>query len=174
MKLLVVSDTHGRTELLNDTIKYFSGQIDGIIHAGDGANDFLYLGNKSALRVPVYTVKGNVDREELQELRLIHVFSLNGIKFLITHGNLHTSFSSLQNLARSNGAQLIVSGHTHIPHYKLANGILMINPGSLGKSRSSIQESCMLIDYSQFPCKVELFEAPCSAHPKVFKEIQIP
>ena len=58
MKILIVSDTHGRNHYLTDIIKRVS-PIDLFIHLGDFENGEDYI--KSIITCPVEFVTGNCD-----------------------------------------------------------------------------------------------------------------
>ena len=58
MRILIISDSHGRTDNI-ELIKKQIGKIDLILHCGDGTSDFDYI--RSLLGAPVTGVTGNCD-----------------------------------------------------------------------------------------------------------------
>ncbi|MBQ2746876.1 MAG: metallophosphoesterase family protein, partial [Firmicutes bacterium] len=58
MKFLVISDTHGKTEIVQEIYNKI-GDIDSIIHLGDYEKDAKYL--ESYLGCDVISVRGNMD-----------------------------------------------------------------------------------------------------------------
>lgn len=51
-------------------------------------------------------------------------------KIILTHGHLHETREALINLAKDNEAQIVISGHTHLPLLAIEDDILLVNPGS--------------------------------------------
>lgn len=128
MRLIVTSDSHGRTNLLGQAIS--SVETDGIVHLGDHYKDIERLHPD----IPVYAVGGNCDVGGEPE-RLIE---LEGKKIFMTHGHLYHVKSELQSLAhraQSLGAHVALYGHTHIPGYEYFGRTLVLNPGAVCGSR---------------------------------------
>lgn len=69
---------------------------------------------------------------------------IGGVRIAVTHGaptadhdviDEHTDDDRLVDLAEWLGADCVVSGHTHVPLVRRAEGRLFVNPGSVGESR---------------------------------------
>jgi uncharacterized protein len=135
MKVLIVSDTHGRNNYLIDTIKRV-GPIDLLIHLGDFENGEDYI--KSMLDCPIEIVSGNNDFfNRLPKDKLIHI---GKYKVLLTHGHrygVNYSTSAVIETAKRNKADIVMFGHTHVPMIDLSGSIWAINPGSLALPRQS-------------------------------------
>jgi len=81
----------------------------------------------------------------LQGLPREHRFSVDGIAFYLNHTgpdlpiyqyiHLDTPLTELLRIYQDIQADIIVTGHTHIPYVKKIGGRLLINPGSIGESR---------------------------------------
>ncbi len=127
MKLLITSDVHGDQEMLVEVIKRHQG-IDYHLNAGDMCMDMNRLE-----RYHIVSVKGNNDfGSDLPYFRLLE---LNGLKVLLTHGHLeHVKFGMerLKLKAKMMKAEVCIFGHTHQRYMMVDDGILFINPGSLG------------------------------------------
>lgn len=132
MKILVMSDSHGNKSAILSAVAKESPEL--ILHLGDYDRDCAVIG-WDYQQIPVRCVRGNCDRSssgpDTDE------FTLGGQRFLMTHGNHHsvkTGLSSVINFAVSRGADVLLFGHTHMPHYSVKHGISIINPGSIGMS----------------------------------------
>lgn len=133
-KLLVISDSHGREDLVRRVCELHS-DADILLHAGDGASD---LSAARADGMKVYSVKGNCDLMELG-LSREKMIMCEGEGILLCHGDAYgvkTSLVPLQRAALSRQASIAVFGHTHEPlekHIPLESGELLhlFNPGSL-------------------------------------------
>ena len=130
MKILVMSDSHGNKDAMLKAVSLESPGL--ILHLGDHDWDCSAIEWKYP-EIPLRSVKGNCDRSsdglETDE------FTLCGKRFFITHGNLYkvkTGFSSIINSACVRGADIMLFGHTHTPHYSMLENITIINPGSIG------------------------------------------
>ncbi len=153
MKLLVVSDIHGRYERLIDLMELHA-DADALVFLGDGVRD-LYRAGANLYPFTIYAVKGNCDvssvfvsdgsKDAPSEL----TFTLDGFRFYAIHGHTKAVKSSLTNAicaAVEKGADVLLYGHTHIPcemylpaQTPAKDGLLdkplyVFNPGSLGES----------------------------------------
>lgn len=133
MKVLIVSDTHGRNHYLIDTVNRVA-PIDLLIHLGDFESGEEYI--KSMLDCPVEFVSGNNDFfNGLPKDKIIHI---GKYKVLLTHGHrygVNFSTSGLQETAKKYQADIVMFGHTHIPLIDLTGSVWTINPGSLALPR---------------------------------------
>lgn len=131
MRVLVVSDVHGKLNLLREAIEAQPTARD-VIFLGDGlrqVEDVMELYPDRTF----YTVPGNCDfgakgipiRQE----------TFGGKRFYFTHGHLHGVKSGLYRLdlaAREAEADIALFGHTHVAYEEYADGLYLFNPGSLG------------------------------------------
>lgn len=133
MKVLIVSDTHGRNHYLIDTINRVS-PIDLLIHLGDFENGDEYI--KSMISCPTEFVAGNNDFfNGFPKDKIIHIGKYT---VLLTHGHrygVNLSTSSLLEHALKYKADIVMFGHTHIPLIDLTGSIWVVNPGSLSLPR---------------------------------------
>jgi len=153
MKILVVSDTHGKLP-----IDLSSFNVDAVIHAGDiGDNNFLsefYIFDK------FYAVCGNTDYSlDLPE----NIFNdIDGMTFYLVH-NLsapHRIISANLKKISECEPKLVVFGHTHTPLIEKRDDTIFLNPGSLGKKGLTGYKSYAIIetDGSQIS-KIEIINA---------------
>ena len=134
-KVLVISDTHGRTDNL-DKILPLVQPIDQLIHLGDVGRDIDYIEVVSGC--PCCFVAGNNDfYSELPRERLI---KLNGVPIFLTHGHYHYVNSRkdfIRSAALQRGARIALFGHTHVPYMEEDEAILVANRGSLSLPRQA-------------------------------------
>ena len=131
MRILVVSDVHGRSDRLREAILR-QPTARHVIFLGDG----LRQAEQAAEEFPdrtFYMVPGNCDfgAEGLP----VRMETFGGKRFYFTHGHRHDVKYSLYRLdlaARSAEADIVLFGHTHVPYEEYADGLYLFNPGSLG------------------------------------------
>ena len=135
MKIVVISDTHGQTDLAEKIISAINN-IDLCIHLGDYYKDALYLSKK--LEIEIVAIKGNCDsKEDVQEESVLHI---EGHKIFITHGheyNVKMDLNRLYYKAKSLNCDIVLFGHTHKAIKIEHEYMLIINPGSLTKPRGT-------------------------------------
>ena len=120
MRLLVLSDVHGRTELLRRAIEQ-EPEAREVFFLGDGLRR-------------IHAVRGNCDSSLSQE-KLLDAAFCGGKKILYLHGHTHgvkSGWESVLRLARDQRADLLLFGHTHTPLCRYEDGLYVMNPGSLG------------------------------------------
>lgn len=149
MKLLVVSDIHGRYDRLMMLMKMHRN-ADALIFLGDGLRD-LERANAYASGMSVIAVKGNCDGISFWGIDAPeeHTQTFEGYKILMLHGHTRGVKSGMERAilaAVEQDADLLLFGHTHLPVEKYlpqgeGEGILslpkplrLFNPGSLGAS----------------------------------------
>lgn len=146
MKIGLISDTHmpQRWPRLPEAVgKLFAG-VDLILHAGD-VGELWVLDELSAL-APVVAVHGNDETEEAQrELPYQQLLALGGQRVLLWHSHYRERAVELANRqdrwqpildrlaarARRGGANMVVTGHTHVPMALMHKGVLIVNPGAI-------------------------------------------
>ena len=144
MKLIVISDTHGNYPLALRACEQ-DGQVDAVIHLGDGANDTSVL--ERLLGARIISIAGNCDHGSASPRELLWEFA--GKRLLLTHGDLYGVKSGLARLAqraREIGADAALYGHTHRADIHTEAGILLLNPGTLMKSAPENSYAILEID----------------------------
>jgi len=132
----VISDTHGllRPEVL-DILK----GCDCIIHGGD-------IGKAEVIQTlmtiaPIIAVRGNVDKgpwtSELLETRTLKI---NKKSIYIIH-----DINTIKIDPRKEGIDIVISGHSHKPKEEIYEGILYLNPGSIGPRRFNLPISAAIL-----------------------------
>ncbi len=138
MKILVFSDSHGRSENIIKALKIHGGVCDFAVFLGDGLKDVDYVRQKLP-SVPFVAVKGNCDTFLSDATRDECVLDLDGVRVLVTHGHKYNAKYGYGNLiyrAMELDADAVFFGHTHIPldiqEYFGEKRIHLFNPGSIG------------------------------------------
>lgn len=129
MKILVISDTHGKIDKLVSSIASRKEKYSKLIFLGDYIED----GEKIAkiLGLDYEIVAGNGDyfssyrEEKLIEIENTKIFLTHGHKYKVNYG-----IDTLYYKALELGAKIVLFGHTHIPVNLVDNNILFMNPGS--------------------------------------------
>ena len=152
-KLLVFSDTHGGVSSLRTVFNWAVNLLppnDTLCAAaflGDGISDLQTAASKSNFYCEWKIVKGNNDFGfSIPESAVMEFADHN---FFLCHGHRHSlygGFHSLVNAASKNNADIVLFGHTHVPSIKTADGVLLINPGSVGRPRSKIGATFAIIE----------------------------
>jgi putative phosphoesterase len=129
-----VADTHSaphpRThELLRELAP------DAILHAGD-------IGDLAVVReleriAPTFAIRGNIDNRVLPD---VLVLEAGGLRILMLHIGVAGPRlrGDASKLARTERAQLVVCGHSHVPFIGSERGLTVFNPGSIGPRRFTL------------------------------------
>ena len=128
MRVLIVSDTHGRHGGLDRALQE-AGNIDMLIHLGDVEGGETYI--DAVADCEKHIIRGNNDF--FSELPREEEFYIGSHKVFITHG--HAYYVSLdpeyiREEGKARGAEIVMFGHTHRPFFEDDNGIIVLNPGS--------------------------------------------
>ena len=133
MKVLIVSDTHGRDSKLEEAV-LAERPFDYLIHCGDVEGREFFI--EALAECPCTIVAGNNDF--FSDLPREQEIELAGRKVLVTHGHYYGVSMDVYGLAdeaRSRNCEIAMFGHTHRPVTERKNGVLLINPGSLSYPR---------------------------------------
>ena len=144
MRIAVMSDSHGNLDALKKAVAEM-GHVDVIIHLGDYVEDGLYL--RTLTNTPVHILKGNCDIYAEDGSMALETI-LGGFKFFACHGHKYGVKGDLNRIyhaEREKNAQVILYGHTHRAYLEDDGRILIMNPGSLGSSKTGDPESYGII-----------------------------
>ena len=89
---------------------------------------------------PTIAVEGNNDRtRKTINLKPYEIIEIDELKILLIHGDKLPSrnFEKYCEFAQKHNANILISGHTHQPHFEKMNDILLINPGSPNRPMKS-------------------------------------
>ncbi len=130
MKILIVSDTHGRLDNLKEAIEKVQ-DFDHLIHCGDveGQEETV----EDLAGVPCTIVRGNNDWDT--DLPNNRVVDFGPYRLFVTHGHRYgVSYGTeeLKEEAKARGCNVAVFGHIHKPLTDERDPeVTVINPGSL-------------------------------------------
>lgn len=133
MKILIVSDSHGRNNHLENVINKVS-PIDLLIHLGDlgGSEDYI----EAIAPCKVEMIAGNNDF--FSDLDYEKIIKVGNYKIFLTHGHRYDVYCGIDRLkekAIQHGASIVMFGHTHCPLIDVSSSIWAINPGSISYPR---------------------------------------
>lgn len=131
MKIIVVSDTHGSRAALGQVME-LNKNADVVVHCGDSRGEMEEIKMKYPDK-QYYEVRGNCDFGSSLPLSL--TFTLDGFKYMVTHGhayNVKFGLGQLFYAAKEEGADVVFFGHTHSACNEVVEEIHLINPGSCG------------------------------------------
>jgi len=163
MKIGIVSDTHGRVDLLRLALDAFAGRgVQAVVHCGD-IDSRACLEALAELGVPAYAVGGNMDTPDhdnpdagLSSTAAAGVtFAWESLTFptaegfvAVTHGHLPDVFAKLVNNPAN---KFVLHGHTHSQrdeHFdrRGADPVHVINPGALSRPRHPTHPTVATLD----------------------------
>lgn len=156
--IIILSDTHGNTEALR-RISPLLAECDYVFHLGDGMKDMNAVLDKVSGKL--ISVKGNCDvclgdKEKFVEIE--------GKKLLLVHGDLFGVKQSLTRLslyARERGADAVFYGHSHRADILDDNGILYVNPGTLGRYAAERTFVYAVIANGKIVCSLRRLSEAC-------------
>jgi putative phosphoesterase len=129
LRIGLIADTHG---VVHARVHELFANVDHIIHAGD-------VGGAHVLRAlralaPLTYVDGNNDNATGED---VVRFEIGGIRVLLTHILPRVSKLAPRVVVslRKEPADLVVFGHSHLPHHESRAGITYFNPASAGPRR---------------------------------------
>jgi uncharacterized protein len=136
----ILADTHG---VVHPRLPQVFANVDAILHAGDvgGAHVLAALEQLA----PVTYVDGNNDDASGEDIvRTI----LSGVRILLTHilPRPHRVAPRVIASLRNAAADLVVFGHSHLPHDELVDGVRYFNPASAGPRRFSYPVSVGMLE----------------------------
>jgi putative phosphoesterase len=141
LRIGIIADTHG---VMHPRVADVFHGVDHILHAGD-------IGGAHVLRelqriAPLTFVGGNNDEGE-DGYDVVRV-TLGAMRVLLTHvlprprkPGAHVVTSLAQQ-----PADLVVFGHSHLPHHEVIGGVTYFNPASAGPRRFDYPTSVGLFD----------------------------
>lgn len=136
MRILVISDTHGRRSEMEQLLSMpVARTADWLVHCGDIGQDEMWL--RRAFSGAVSIVAGNNDF--FTDLPKQIVVERDGHRFLVLHGHrqVYGGLGRFLYMAQENDCDVVMFGHTHAPLVESEAGVTFVNPGSLSMPRQS-------------------------------------
>lgn len=134
MRILILSDSHSNPYALRRAINE-QPSVKDIFFLGDLTDDIEKIKDEYPNKT-FRIVSGNCDRASLYPT--VGFDTVNGKKIMFTHGHKYSvkfTLSHLMDTAKQNGVDIALFGHTHIAWTEYADGVYLINPGSVSESR---------------------------------------
>lgn len=148
MRIIVISDTHGRYRALSSVV-LSNMNADAFIHLGDGEEEYLrIIDDFPRLQPKFYYIKGNCDYGSSQP-EFLTLDIAPGHRIFATHGHrygVNYGLKTLVSTARDKGCNIVLYGHTHEQLCTYDNGIYIMNPGSAARPRDGRGPSYGFID----------------------------
>jgi putative phosphoesterase len=136
----IISDTHGL--LRPEALAALRG-VDHIVHAGD-------IGGMEIIRTleeiaPVTFVEGNNDSGDGTDVVRA---TIAGLRILVTHilPRPHALARGVIASLRDASADVVIFGHSHLPHDEVIDGVRFFNPASAGPRRFDYPVAVGIID----------------------------
>ena len=153
MKILIVSDTHGRHSAFDKALKE-AGKIDALVHLGDteGGEDYI----EAVCGCPAYVLAGNNDffSDNLREME----FVFGTKKAFMTHGHYYYVSLGPERIieeGKMRNADIVMFGHTHKPFLEMIDGMIVLNPGSLSYPRQEGRKGSYIMMEIEPDCDVK-------------------
>ena len=143
MRVLIISDTHGRRANLEEVLER-EESLDMLIHLGDVEDDDDYI--EAVVDYPPHIIAGNNDYFSF--LSKEKEIKIGKYKVWITHGhNYYVSMDTkrLRQEAVARGVDIVMFGHTHKPYIDVGGDLMVINPGSLSYPRQDGRKPTYII-----------------------------
>lgn len=134
MRILVISDSHGRTREIEKIIEAHPDIIH-VFFLGDcvrDVEDLTYIYNDRIFHI----AEGNCDGYTMY--KSWDTVTINKKKILFTHGHgfsVKLGMERLYEIAKNLSVELVLYGHTHHAVTEYADGIHFVNPGSISSGR---------------------------------------
>ncbi|CQR24329.1 phosphoesterase [Streptococcus varani] len=133
--ILVMSDSHGNRQVLEELKGHYWNKVDAIFHNGDSELD-----SEDPIWDGIQVVCGNCDFDGGYPDNLLT--ELEGVRIAQTHGHLYRINYTWQNLdywAQEMDADICLYGHLHAAAAEKRGKTLFLNPGSVQQPRGLIQ-----------------------------------
>ena len=154
MKVLIVSDSHGLTTVLEKLKDKHQDEVDHFIHCGDSE----LKGDDPAI-VPFVAVRGNCDIDERFPEEIVK--KVGNRTLLITHGHRYsvkTNLMALSYRAKEVDADIACFGHSHQLGAEMVHGTLYINPGSIRLPRGRRERTYVILTILESAYQLNVYD----------------
>lgn len=166
MRILVISDTHGKTDRVFDVYKKLAAEapIDMLVHCGDYYADAREISTR--LGIPMVAVKGNCDG--CFDFEAYSILETECGDILVAHGHMEDVGFNMQKLyykALEQGCVGAFFGHTHRSVFVETGGVYLLNPGSLSLPRDGSGGTFALVVTSADGLRGKIYRYDDFIHP---------
>jgi putative phosphoesterase len=143
VRIGVISDTHGLVR--PEVFDAFAG-VDHILHAGDIGGEEILLELRAL--APLTACAGNIDGFSCGDASETARVTLEGVRFYLTHilDRPNAVRAAVRRDLDSSPADVVVFGHSHLPHDEEIGGVRYFNPASAGPRRFAFPVSVGIIE----------------------------
>ena len=130
MRIIVISDTHGRENRLRNILAD-QPEAEALICLGDGVKRVEEVMEEYP-HIRLFAVRGNCDASAFH--RDFDILELSGKQLLIAHGHTYGEKFGMEKFlssARNLGVDMALYGHTHVADNTYLDGLYILNPGSV-------------------------------------------
>jgi len=140
MRIGIIADTHGL--LRPEAVEALRG-VDAIVHAGDVGGAHVLEGLRAL--APVTYVEGNNDDGDGTDIVRV---TLGDLRILLTHilPRPHQPDRRVLDSLHAKPADVVIFGHSHLPHDEVIDGVRYFNPASAGPRRFDYPVSLGIVD----------------------------
>ncbi len=135
MKILVASDSHGDSNILND-LRNERFDVTYFLHLGDSCIPKYLLDSYCAVR-------GNCDFIDLPRFKEIEI---EGLKIHMEHGDGFRLNFDKEKYIKELNCDIFLSGHTHKKLATKVGDTYVFNPGSLTRPRDGEKGSYLILE----------------------------
>lgn len=156
MKIGLISDTHG---WLDPAIASWFEGVEMILHAGDVGRESVLDGLRQI--APTHAVRGNVDGGPFaMELPEEQVVEAGGMVIAVRHiaGPPGRPNAATRALIERSGADLLLTGHSHLAIVTRTAGVVWVNPGAAGRLGLHTTRSAALLRLEDEGRHVDMIE----------------
>lgn len=146
MRIVVMSDSHTRLDLVHQVIERHLAEADLFVHLGDGVSEFKQVQGQYPQK-QFLCVQGNCDLSSSDPVTNLLV--ANSVRILYTHGHrfyVKNTMEHLKEAAKVAKAKVVLYGHTHYQQFEYDDGLYIFNPGSLGMPREDYRPNYGILD----------------------------
>jgi len=168
LKMGVVSDSHGNTELLRRVGVHMVKElgVSVIAHLGDEHTDAEVLSDLDVELISVPGVFHKDYRYEEVKNRIIRAF--HGWKFMLSHTdtphrNDMPDDPDPQEAVKFRQIDVLLFGHTHLPAIEVRNGVLCVNPGNLKEDDKKHTPTYAVLKIDEDEIEATLYDALSNA-----------
>lgn len=161
MRLIAVSDTHGRLSALEEVLERCL-TADAVLFLGDGLRE-VDAARTLYPNMNIMAVRGNCDLGAVEAAPAMSILCAGEHKVLYTHGHLlgvKHGLGGLLAAARENGADIALFGHTHCRYMGYEDGIYVLNPGSAAQPRDGLPPSYGFVDLTAAGVVTQVVDLP--------------
>lgn len=154
MKILIVSDSHGLIEELQEIKARYMHEVQLMIHCGDSE---LHAEDEALENFLV--VQGNCDFIGIFPEDIVK--DVGGVRIFVTHGHRYGVKSTLLNLslrAQEAAANIVCFGHSHFLGAEMIDEILYINPGSIRLPRGRAEKTFVILEVGENEMKLHVHD----------------